>query len=163
VKVRLAVVADVPSMIAIEHASPQAAHWSADQYLELFRPTAAGSERFVLVAEDSPFTELPRDTDFKIAGFLVARHLAPEWELENIVVAPAARRQGIGRQLLEALLTHAGETNGASVFLEVRESNIAARNLYENLDFQPIGRRAAYYANPSEDAILYRTNLPQMG
>ena len=95
-------------------------------------------------------TDVPR-----ILGFLIAHHLAPEWELENLVVAPAARRRGIGKRLLEALLAAARETNN-SVFLEVRESNTAARALYENAGFEQTGRRPSYYASPSEDAILYR-------
>ena len=89
----------------------------------------------------------------------MARHLAPEWELENIVVAPAARRTGLGKRLLNALLSQARETNSAAVFLEVRESNTAARSLYEKTGFQLTGRRKAYYTNPQEDAVLYRLTL----
>jgi ribosomal-protein-alanine N-acetyltransferase len=42
------------------------------------------------------------------------------------------------------------------VFLEVRESNAAARALYANAGFEQTSRRKSYYANPLEDAILYR-------
>lgn len=86
--------------------------------------------------------------------------MAPEWEIENIVVAPKVRRKGIGRQLVDALLAAAGETNSESVFLEVRESNAAARKLYESAGFQQNGRRKSYYSDPPEDAILYRKDLP---
>ena len=54
-----------------------------------------------------------------------------------------------------ALLVRTQNTNSESVFLEVRESNSAARSLYEKLGFQQTGRRKSYYANPIEDAILY--------
>ncbi len=94
-----------------------------------------------------------------VLGFLVAQHIAPEWELENIVVAPAARRTGLGKRLLDALLTQARETNSAAVFLEVRESNTAARTLYEKAGFEQTGRRKSYYRDPVEDAILYRRTL----
>jgi ribosomal-protein-alanine N-acetyltransferase len=94
-----------------------------------------------------------------LAGFLVARYLPPEWELENIVVAPAVRRMGIGRQLMDALVVQGRQTNGTAIFLEVRESNTAARGLYERLGFMETGRRKAYYANPSEDAVLYSKTL----
>jgi [ribosomal protein S18]-alanine N-acetyltransferase len=90
---------------------------------------------------------------------LVARHLAPEWELENIVVAPSARRQGLGNRLLNALLAAARETHSASVFLEVRESNSAARTLYEKAGFKQTGRRKSYYTDPLEDAVLYRQTI----
>ena len=89
----------------------------------------------------------------------MAQHLAPEWELENIVVAPAARRKGLGKRLLEALLAAARETNSRSVFLEVRASNAAARSLYEKAGFEPTGRRKSYYTNSAEDAVLYRLTL----
>jgi ribosomal-protein-alanine N-acetyltransferase len=92
-------------------------------------------------------------------GFLVARHVASEWELENIVVAASARRMGVGRRLLEALVAWAIQTKSESVLLEVRESNVAARRLYERLEFQEAGRRKWYYGNPSEDAILYTRRL----
>ena len=76
--------------------------------------------------------------------------------MENIVVSPAARRTGIGKRLLDALLQAARETNNAAVFLEVRESNHEARAFYEHVGFKLDGRRKSYYFNPSEDAILYR-------
>jgi ribosomal-protein-alanine N-acetyltransferase len=94
-----------------------------------------------------------------LLGFLVARHLAPEWELENLVVAPTIRRKGLGKRLLDGLLAHADGTNSDAVFLEVRESNASARALYESAGFAQTGRRKSYYAEPQEDAILYRRSL----
>ncbi len=144
--IRHATFNDIPFLLALEQSSHGAAHWSEQQYRDLLAPNGA---RLVLVAEE------PLGS---ILGFLVARHLAPEWELENIVVAPAARRQGVGKWLLRALLDRARETNSAAVFLEVRESNAAARILYERAGFTRSGRRKAYYSSPPEDAILYRYN-----
>jgi len=77
------------------------------------------------------------------------------------VVAPTSRRQGLGRRLLHALLAGARETNSHSVFLEVRESNGAARSLYEKAGFAQTGRRKAYYKDPAEDALLYRFSLDE--
>jgi ribosomal protein S18 acetylase RimI-like enzyme len=67
---------------------------------------------------------------------------------------------------LTALLDRARETNSERVFLEVRESNQAARAFYARLGFEQSGRRKLYYANPPEDAVLYRLTLnpsPQPG
>ena len=100
-------------------------------------------------------TERPSD----IVAFLIAHHLGSEWELENIVVDPAARRKGLGARLLEELLTRARKANSESVFLEVRHSNLAARDLYQKLGFAETGRRKAYYSSPTEDAILCRFEL----
>ena len=150
-KLRAATSADIPAMLELERSCPTSAHWLPEQYEGLFVADESGARRLVLVAE--------RPDAHGLLAFLVARHVAPEWELENIVVTPAERRVGIGRQLIDALLAAARETDSEMVFLEVRESNSAARALYEKADFQQSGRRKSYYANPLEDAILYRRNL----
>jgi ribosomal-protein-alanine N-acetyltransferase len=111
------------------------------------------------VAEDLSNQDSEPGLKKGVLGFLVAQHLAPEWELENIVVAPAARRKGVGKRLIEWLLEEARGAQSESVFLEVRESNTIARALYETTGFQQVGRRKSYYSAPSEDAILYRWNL----
>ncbi len=156
--IRFATAADVPSMLDLERSSATAARWTEEQYRELF--VSGGAERLVLVAEPpAQRASEGASNSTGIIGFLVALHLAPDWELENIVVSASARRQGLGKQLLHALLATARETNSKSVFLEVRESNIAARSLYEKAGFEPTGRRKSYYANPFEDAVLYRRTL----
>jgi len=161
VNVRLATTADIPFMIALERACPAAAHWTESQYRDLFQASGSVPERLVLAAEGSLPASSGRRAEAApcLLGFLVARHLAPEWELENIVVAPAARRHGIGGRLLEAWLARVRETDSEAVFLEVRELNDAARSLYEKAGFQQTGRRRSYYTDPPEDAILYRRGL----
>jgi ribosomal-protein-alanine acetyltransferase len=152
-------------MIELERACPTAAHWSQGQYQQAVGPRSDDPQRLVLVAEAGsrvPAGETP-DSSPCIVGFLVARHLASEWELENIVVAPTACRKGFGGRLLETLLAKARETNSQTVFLEVRASNAPARNLYERTGFKETGCRKAYYADPVEDAILYRLDLGAPG
>jgi ribosomal-protein-alanine N-acetyltransferase len=161
VHIRPATLADIPSILDLERQSATAGHWTEDQYLQAFRQEGGG--RLVLLTEDFPPTASAEETrnrsETSISGFLVAQHLAPEWELENIVVAHSARRKGLGTRLLDALLAAARETHSTSVFLEVRESNAAARSLYEKAGFEQTGRRKSYYTNPPEDAILYRLTL----
>lgn len=94
-----------------------------------------------------------------MVGFLVAHQIAGEWELENIVVEEAEQRKGIGTGLLTGLISKARATNSEAVFLEVRASNLAARALYEAAGFRQSGLRKSYYANPLEDAVLYRLDL----
>ena len=155
--IRAATAADIPAMLMLERQCVTAAHWTEEQYQQAFQPEGVG--RLVLVAESPlPLASRP-GVVADVAGFLVARHLAAEWELENIVVAPTARRQGLGKRLLEALFSAARETSGGSVFLEVRESSAAARSLYERAGFEQTGRRKGYYADPLEDAVLYRRGL----
>lgn len=139
------------------------ARWSEKQYRDLFQDTGRAS-RLVLVAEyegeESNSKGAAGRNDAR-AGFVVARHIAPEWELENIVVRPAGRRTGVGMRLLKALLDAARDLDSEAVFLEVRESNAAARALYEKFGFRASGGRKSYYANPLEDAVLYRWDIPK--
>jgi ribosomal-protein-alanine N-acetyltransferase len=147
----------IPDLIRLAGQSPTAAHWSDLQYWSLFPKEGQGS-RIVLVAEcDRPNES--RDEEPTVVGFLIARQAAGELELENIVVAEEFRAKGVGKQLVQELLTKAQELNWQSIFLEVRESNTRARRFYEKLNFRETGRRKAYYSAPSEDAILYVQTL----
>jgi [ribosomal protein S18]-alanine N-acetyltransferase len=98
------------------------------------------------------------EIDGIIVGFMVARQLvsgnadlAGEREILNLAVAPAWRRRGIGLALLNHELTSA-----AIRFLEVRETNAAARSLYARVGFEEIGKRTDYYQNPVESAIVMK-------
>lgn len=156
-KIHRATFDHIPQLLELERASPEAAHWTEQHYREALGHGSGGPERLFLVAEH---LASPKSEDRSaIIAFLVARHLAPEWELENIVVAASTRQRGIGTQLLRALLDLAREANSTSVFLEVRESNKAARALYEHAGFRQSGRRKSYYVNPQEDAIVYSFSL----
>ena len=152
--IRSATPADIPAIIRLERQCASAAHWTEEQYRQAFQPE--GVKRLVLIAESSVPLRSHSDPAGEVVGFLVARHLAAEWELENIVVAPTARRSRLGTRLLEAVFATARETKGVSVFLEVRESNVAARTLYEKSGFEQAGHRKHYYSDPIEDAVLYR-------
>jgi ribosomal-protein-alanine N-acetyltransferase len=145
--VRPATVADLSAMIELEKRSATAAHWSRGQYKALFR--ASDPERVALILKE----------EGELRGFVIARVVAEEWEIENIAVANSARRRGLGTRLLGELLDLARTKGAKAVFLEVRESNRAARALYEKCAFLETGSRRGYYADPEEDAILYRLDL----
>jgi [ribosomal protein S18]-alanine N-acetyltransferase len=131
-------------MMALEKHAVTAAHWSAEQYQIMF--TGSGLRRVALIIEEGT----------RIQGFLVARALDPEWEIENIAIAGPAQRHGLGTRLLGEFLDLARRQGMHAVFLEVRESNLAARALYEKWEFVETGRRKRYYSKPEEDAIVYR-------
>ena len=162
VRIRAGSANDVEFLIAMGRDS-SSAQWNERQYRDLFERESGSASRLVLVAEyerdESNSKDAPAEYNAR-AGFLIAQQIAPEWELENIVVAPSARRTGLGTELLKALLDKVGDTNDGAVFLEVRESNLAARALYEKLGFRETGRRKSYYVNPLEDAVLYRWRSP---
>jgi ribosomal-protein-alanine N-acetyltransferase len=90
-------------------------------------------------------------------AFLVFWVVYDELHIVNVVTAPRARRRGIARSLLDAVLTLArsGELGEMSlVTLEVRETNTGARKLYADLNFEEIGRRPRYYRDSGEDAVV---------
>jgi ribosomal-protein-alanine N-acetyltransferase len=100
-----------------------------------------------------------RDADGELLGYVVAWFVLDEGEIANLAVAQSARRRGIGQALLEAIIVEARETRVSRLFLEVRESNSAARALYESRGFTAIARRSRYYRKPVEDAIVLRLDL----
>lgn len=95
----------------------------------------------------------------ELLGYAVAWYVADESEIANLAVAPAARRMGIGALLLDRILRAAAAFGASTVFLEVRESNEAARKLYEARAFEVAGRRVRYYRKPDEDALIMRRRL----
>jgi ribosomal protein S18 acetylase RimI-like enzyme/glycosyltransferase involved in cell wall biosynthesis len=133
VTIRPAQERDLADLAEIQHTSPESSQWQAQDYL----------------AFDCQIAQ----ADGRIAGFLVSRSVADkEREILNIAVHPDFRRLHIATALLQAELSRSPGTH----FLEVRESNAAARRLYEGLGFQAIGERPAYYDNPPETGIVMR-------
>jgi len=98
-----------------------------------------------------------------VAGYVVAQYGADEGEIMNLGVAPAHRRQGIGRALVERMLQELAGRGVRTVYLEVRASNASARQLYESLGFGEVARRARYYRRPVEDAVVLRAAIPAEG
>ena len=76
-----------------------------------------------------------------------------------MVVGRHSQSQGLGSTLVHELADVARNHNATRIFLEVRESNAAARGLYEKCGFTITGRRKSYYNHPAEDAVLYTLQL----
>lgn len=127
----------LPSIEAIQTHSQQAAHWPVNSYL-LY-------ESWVALRGETPL------------GFLVIRHVGDtESEVLNLAVSAGSRRQGIARSLLKHVLSQPYSDPDRIWYLEVRESNLPAIQLYSSLGFELAGRRANYYNSPTEAAIVMR-------
>jgi ribosomal-protein-alanine N-acetyltransferase len=150
VLIRKATPDDLPFIRALEQKSETAAHWAQREYDALFAPEAPA--RMALVAADENNSQ-------NIYGFVIVRCAADEWEIENVVVDGEHRRRGIGAALVGGLLDEARRACTAVVQLEVRESNAAARRLYQSLGFKEVGRRRGYYREPLEDALLLEISI----
>ncbi len=94
------------------------------------------------------------DVDGQIVGAIVGWLLVDEMHIATLATHPDFRRQGIAQALLAHVLKLAADEGALSSFLEVRESNVGAQALYRKFGYEPIGRRARYYKDNDEDAIL---------
>lgn len=98
------------------------------------------------------------EADGEIVGMLVAWLLVDEAHIATLAVHPAHRRRGIARNLLSHALRCMAKEGAVSSLLEVRESNIAAQELYRQFGYEAVGRRKRYYKDTDEDAILMTLN-----
>jgi ribosomal protein S18 acetylase RimI-like enzyme len=133
IQMRRAEAGDLSEISVIQASAAEASQWQAQDYLAF--------DCRVAIMEG------------RIAGFLVSRQVGDqEREILNVAVHPDFRRLRIASELLQTEITsHCGVH-----FLEVRESNAAARQLYERLGFQVVGARPQYYENPNETGIVMR-------
>lgn len=94
------------------------------------------------------------DLDGKLVGMIVIWLIIDEAHVATVATHPNYRRQGIGKRLLAHALRHMIQDGARSSFLEVRESNLAAQEMYRKFGYEVTGRRRRYYRDNDEDAIL---------
>ena len=94
------------------------------------------------------------DAEDTVVAYCILITAADQGEVANLAVAKRAQRNRLASQLLADALRYARTRHVVSVYLEVRESNLAARALYRSQNFQEIGRRKGYYHRPPEDALV---------
>lgn len=97
--------------------------------------------------------------DAALAGYLCLWEISRELHITNLAVAPAFRRRGLARRLVQSVLSEARGRRLEQVFLEVRPTNVEALGLYESLGFSVIGRRKGYYFDTGEDALVMEARL----
>jgi [ribosomal protein S18]-alanine N-acetyltransferase len=148
-QLRPATASDLDAIMAMESSIFAADAWSTDT----MRAELADRHGYYLVAFA---TEPERVTAY--AG-LHAPIGEPQADIQTVAVAPDARRQGLGRILLERLVAEAAARGAAEVFLEVRADNPVARALYESLAFEAIAVRPRYYEPDGVDAIIMRYTI----
>ncbi|MCV0395811.1 MAG: ribosomal protein S18-alanine N-acetyltransferase [Rhizobiaceae bacterium] len=138
--------------VATLHREDFARPWTTTEFDELLRQnTVFGFAARVIGQPKAP-----------LAGFVLARLAADEAEVLTIAVARAARRLGLGRALMEALLRRLHALRAETLFLEVDETNDPAVHLYRRLGFVEVARRPGYYGGGSEgksDALVMRLDL----
>jgi [ribosomal protein S18]-alanine N-acetyltransferase len=144
--IRPTIADDVPAMASIE-ALAFSDPWPATSFHELLA---------------HPYARMASATDESggVVGYCIMLRAADEAEIANIATAPGIRRRGIGARLLDDAIAAGAAAGVVAMFLEVRESNVAARALYVSRGFAAVGRRRGYYRSPFEDALILRRAAP---
>lgn len=142
---------DVPAIMELERSTFVSDAWSERS----MRSEVTGQHGYYLVAFEP---EHPERID-GYAGLLAPRG-SGEGDIQTIAVAPHARRHGLGRALMLALIGEARARGAREVFLEVRADNPGAQTLYRALGFEEIGVRPRYYQPDGVDAIVMRLAVP---
>ncbi|MBD3893527.1 MAG: ribosomal-protein-alanine N-acetyltransferase [Hydrogenophaga sp.] len=152
--------ADLDAVLALEQAA-HAAPWSRLNFRDSL---LHGHPTLLLLEAAGPGagSQHAAATDAALLAFLVAMPGVDEVHVLNLAVAPAHQRQGWARLLLDLLARWAQGQRAQWLWLEVRQSNTAALQLYQRCGFAPLGRRRGYYPlgpNQREDAVLMGLNL----
>lgn len=134
---------DIPEVLRLEREAFGQMAWHAEDF-----------ESAISSKCDFPLVIQAGTDSIGLAGYAVLRIIAPEAEIENICVAPACRRSGVGETLMAEMLRLAAERDAERIFLEVRAHNEPAKALYLKSGFVESYRRKNYYQGPTEDAII---------
>ncbi|MCD4818888.1 MAG: ribosomal protein S18-alanine N-acetyltransferase [Candidatus Cloacimonetes bacterium] len=97
--------------------------------------------------------------DRELIGYLVGKKFNKVFYLMNFAIKKELHHQGYGMQMMRFLLSFLIKENFDFVFLDVRESNKAASNLYKHFGFAPYRKKLNYYSSPVEDAVQMLLNF----
>jgi ribosomal-protein-alanine N-acetyltransferase len=140
--------ADLPAVMAIENQA-----FSNPWSVEMVKKELTQEWSTILLGE----TWAP--PAWKLRAFAIFWLVADEVHILNVATDAAARRQGFGRRVMEAVLEAGRRQRCVKAILEVRRSNAAAQGLYGALGFRPVGLRPAYYQDDHEDAVIMALDL----
>ncbi len=148
--IRAMALQDLDEVLALECSTPEAPHWERFIYERLLVDTDTSGVRH------GAFVAIP---DERLAGFIIARQVLEICEIESIVVAVDARREGVGSAMLEAISRWAAAGRAERLQLEVRAGNLSAIRFYERAGLIKEGLRRGYYRDPEEGAVLMGKSL----
>ncbi|MBW6398532.1 GNAT family N-acetyltransferase [Roseomonas sp. HJA6] len=141
--------------MTIRRVGAEAAPLLALLHAEAFPPAQRwGAEAIGLLLDLPGHVALLAANDDAPVGFVMGRAAAGEAEVLTLAVRPEARRGGLGRALMGALLAEVSGLGATELFLEVAESNVAGRALYAGLGAVEAGRRRRYYPDGGDALVL---------
>lgn len=149
VRIRRMSPADIPEVAVLE-AQNFSMPWSEKGFDDALKQ----ADNIFLVA---------RTQDGTIAAYCGLYASTDEGEITNVAVSEKVRRQGIGVAVMEELFYRAKERGIKKIFLEVRQSNMSARRLYDKMGFAQCGIRKNFYERPREDAVVMCADIEKNG
>ncbi|MFM7029446.1 MAG: tRNA (adenosine(37)-N6)-threonylcarbamoyltransferase complex transferase subunit TsaD [Micrococcales bacterium] len=151
--IRAAQPADLAAIMELEHACFPSDAWSEQSMRDEL--SAHHTRYFVILKTD------PERLGYEVIGYAGLAKLegSEQSDVQTIAIAEQARGLGLGRRLMQHLLTEATRQGARETFLEVRADNPVAQGLYESLGFEIIDRRKNYYQPDGVDALVMRANL----
>lgn len=162
---------DVPQMAQLEslaHSHPMSEGNLADCFGHLYRVLGLKlSAHLDVGANTGANIDVASDSDTYhvegLLGFAIVQQIIDEVTLLDICLLPSQQGKGYGKLLLKAVMISAKVSGAVVLMLEVRESNLTARALYQQAGFIESGRRKGYYPieGSKEDAILMDLAITQ--
>jgi len=146
-KIREMGVEDIPDLLEIELRSFPTP-WTEAIFMSQIRQKEIGLNRVII-------------EEGQIVGYASAWIAADELHLLSIAVEPGKRRMGIGSRLLRELIREGKEKGARRVILEVRQKNRKAQSFYFYHGFRIMGRRARYYSDTGEDALIMEKEIDE--
>lgn len=157
IRIRSARAADLDAVLQIERAS------FGDPWSRASFESSLGLERirFLVAEEELAYARQSEGAqpEPRVMGYAIALLLLDEAEIANVAVDSEWRGYGVGGRLLDQVSHEAAASGVKALYLEVRESNAAARALYASRSFAQVGQRRRYYRHPVEDALVLRRDI----
>lgn len=150
--------ADIPYIVDIEKLS-QPEPWTSQSFLEELNRLHSHMRVARLLPENIADGDLSPSPPGGIVGYICFWCVADEVQVLNIAVHHDFRRRAVASRLLADAIRTGREKNAEVVTLEVRESNMPARMLYERFGFRAVGKRPNYYGTHGESAILMELEI----
>jgi ribosomal-protein-alanine N-acetyltransferase len=141
VQIRWMIRRDMPEVLDIEQQSFEFA-WTEDDFLCCLRQRNC----IGMVAEHQE----------RIVGFMIYELLKSQLHVLNFAVAPWARRQGVGSQMIDKLVAKLAQQRRHEIRLEVREGNLPAQLFFHRQSFFATNVLRGYYDDTAEDAYVMR-------
>ncbi len=144
VHIRWMIRRDMPEVLLAETESFEYA-WTEEDFLRCLRQRNC----IGMVAEQGE----------KVVGFMIYELHKSKLHILNFAVLPVSRRQAVGTQMVQKLVSKLSSHRRTKITLEVRETNLSAQLFFRSQGFRAMRVLRSYYDDSGEDAFLMQYRL----